>query len=523
MVTSSRQVLQKRIQSFIGLQRHSGKSELDWFRRGKRISLNNGRAVLSFLSDICDEVYPLAPKFRNELVNRHQLSSAAAAARMRLIARAFKHSSEPLLGMDPKRKPPEMSIYLSLLLNTGLHQRKQNGWALETPNRRQDVCNVLPALNSLDTFLRSKEDERVKITAVFENLRQPPLGIRDGIAPILLALYSIINEQHVAFYDKGAFMTEMSELDYMRLTKWPGNFEIQLCRFVGVRADLFDKLLIALRLRPAKSKGELLDIVRPLCSFVAQLPPYTQKTSNLTSSGQAVRLALMKAREPGPLLFNELPVACGLREFPANSRRRQKEIRGFVTALKGAVDQLREAYPQLQERLKTKLLRSFQIELAFAEARKVLFDRAEAIMTSITEARLKAFCFRLLDQTLADNDWIVALSSVVVELPPSKWKDEHEEQFAQEIENLVSRFERVERLTFARRGSSATGFAMRVAVTNVNGTERDKVIFTQKGEEERIRRVQRKLESVLLKNGNVELAALATVFWNALGTNPTKD
>jgi nitrate/nitrite-specific signal transduction histidine kinase len=124
---------------------------------------------------------------------------------------------------------------------------------------------------------------------------------------------------------------------------------------------------------------------------------------------------------------------------------------------------------------------------------------------------------------LADNDWIVALSSVVVELPPSKWKDEHEEQFAQEIENLVSRFERVERLTFARRGSSATGFAMRVAVTNVNGTERDKVIFTQKGEEERIRRVQRKLESVLLKNGNVELAALATVFWNALGTNPTKD
>ncbi len=68
---------------------------------------------------------PDAPRIQNELVNRRSLSSAAAAARMRLIERMFSNASEPLLGMDPAKKPPEMSMYLSVLQNTGLHQKSQ--------------------------------------------------------------------------------------------------------------------------------------------------------------------------------------------------------------------------------------------------------------------------------------------------------------------------------------------------------------------------------------------------------------
>jgi hypothetical protein len=50
-------------------------------------------------------------------------------------------------------------------------------------------------------------------------MRKAPFGIRDGLAPILLAVYAVINEQHIAFYDNGAFMREMGGLDVMRLVK----------------------------------------------------------------------------------------------------------------------------------------------------------------------------------------------------------------------------------------------------------------------------------------------------------------
>jgi len=56
-------------------------------------------------------------------------------------------------------------------------------------------------------------------------------------------------------------------------------------------------------------------------------------------------------------------------------------------------------------------------------------------------------------------------------------------------------------------------------VTNVNGTERGKVIFAQKDEEQTIKVVEKNIESVLIKKDRIELAALASVFWKALERN----
>jgi hypothetical protein len=223
----------------------------------------------------------------------------------------------------------------------------------------------------------------------------------------------------------------------------------------------------------------------------------------------------MTASEPGPLLFQQLPHACGFRAFRPREKR-TKDVQKFVKVLRAAIEELRRSYPRLQDRLEKRLLRTFQLELKLAEARKALRQRAEAIIASITEPRLKAFCSRLLDQNLSDSDWIVALGSVVVEIPPAKWKDEHEQQFSLEIESLVGRFQRMEDLTFQTGRRTPHDFAIRVAVTNGNGDERGKVIFTDQSEQQKIRKIGQRLETLLSKEGSVGLAALATVFWNAL-------
>ncbi len=40
---------------------------------------------------------------------------------------------------------------------------------------------------------------------LFEDLRRPPYGVRDGLIPLLLAVFAIAHEKDLAFYKDGTF------------------------------------------------------------------------------------------------------------------------------------------------------------------------------------------------------------------------------------------------------------------------------------------------------------------------------
>jgi hypothetical protein len=88
--------------------------ETDWFLVGQKIVLPPRGGAAALLSEICDSLYPQSPLITNELLNRNSLSSAAAAARMRLIEGLFTSGDKPLFGMDAEKAPPEKSMYLSV-------------------------------------------------------------------------------------------------------------------------------------------------------------------------------------------------------------------------------------------------------------------------------------------------------------------------------------------------------------------------------------------------------------------------
>ena len=100
---AARLQLEKRIQSFIGWKQLGGQMMLDWFHSGRLLKLTDGRQLLAALSLICDELYSQAPRIENELINRRNLSSAAAAARMRLIERMFTFAASPYWGWTNTR------------------------------------------------------------------------------------------------------------------------------------------------------------------------------------------------------------------------------------------------------------------------------------------------------------------------------------------------------------------------------------------------------------------------------------
>lgn len=511
--------LKKRIDSFLGFRQSTGELKVDWFYQGKQLKINYGRQLLEKLSKIFDEVFERAPRIHNELVNRRDLSSAAAAARMRLIERMFAHSAEPSLGMDTGKKPPEMSIYLSVLQNTGLHQKLGDTWQISEPDAKTDKkCRVLPALRRISEIVRREPDTRVNVAAIFEDLRRPPYGVRDGIIPLLLSVFAVANEKDVAFYKDGTFLRELNGEVLLVLTKAPQRFDIQYCKVEGVRAELFARLLTVLEVRSHKHRDvELLDVVKQLCIFVAQLPAYVLNTRELPSSALAVRDAILSAREPATLVFTDLPKACGFGPFTTKNHR-NKPVEAFVTALKSSLDDLRSAYPELEERLRKQLRGAFDLPGSFQQFRTSLAARAEQILLAITEPKLRAFCLRLMDNNLPESDWLESLGSYLALKPPSKWHDTEETLFTGTLSELAERFHRVENIMFAEGNSAQNGFGLRLAITQSNGAEHEQVVHFAAEEESQLRTLQRKFEHLLANHRRLGLAAASRAIWETLET-----
>lgn len=524
-LASARQTLEKQIQAYIGLQQASARSGLQWFRENEGLTISNNRELLERLSNVCDEVYSLAPQVHNELINRRAPSAAANGARTRLLEGIFGAATEPYLGMNPAKKPPEMAIYLSVLKEGGIHRQVGKTFALCVPERERDVCNIRPALQRVGEILERRADSRVKLSEIIAELRRPPYGIRDGLSPILIALFAALHEQHIAFYDDGKFMREMAGLDIMRLTKVPEVFEVQYCKIAGVRSDLFKRLLSILEQqapealqshhtqRPAE-KADVLDVVRPLCVFAAQLPQYTHKTKRLSATASAVRAALLGAREPAALLFRDIPVACGFPLITAESK--PEAVEGFVETLKEALNELRQTYTTLHGEMKASLADYFGASGSFEEVREALSARSKNILTSVTEPRLKAFCLRLVDSGLAEAEWLDSLGSLVCSVPPQKWTDLDAERFTQELGVLVAKFKRVESIAFENRRRAKNQVAVRIAITQSDGAEVDDVIFVSKGEEAQVAEVEAQVTRLLSRSSHIGLAGAARAFWNIL-------
>ena len=512
--TAARLQLEKRIQSYIGFKQLSGQMMLEWFQEGRSLKIRDGRELLSALSRIFDKTYELAPRIHNELVNRRNLSSAAAAARMRLIERMFTDAGVELLGMNPAKKPPEMSMYLSVLKNTGLHQKRGDTWHIGEPHYKTDEkCGVLPALRLIREIVQKEPDSRVSIAALFAELRNPPYGVRDGIIPLLLTVFAIANEKDVAFYKDGTFLRELNAEAMLVLTKAPERFDIQYCKIEGVRAELFERLLTVLEVKASHEREtELLDVVKKLCVFVAQLPAYVLNTKNLPPTALAVRDIILNAREPAKLLFTELPKACGFDPILSDATA-NKPVQAFVKTLKAALDDLRAAFPELQERLRKELRDAFNLPGTFQQFRTSLAGRAEQVVLGVNEPKLRAFCLRLMDDNLPESDWLESLGSYLALKPPSKWHDAEEDAFDSELAQCATRFHRVESIVFAGGKSPANAVGIRLAITQANGAEHEQVVHFTVDEEQQLRGLQAQFEILLTKDKRLGLAAASRAIW----------
>jgi hypothetical protein len=508
-LSAARRTLAGRLAGFLGL-RAGASAKVLWFRAGRSINAPVRGGFSALLSAVCDDLYPCAPLIANELLNRNTLSSAAAAARMRLIEGMFNASDRPLLGIDPVKAPPEKSMYLSVLQKGGVHTQDGDRYRIIEPSDH-DPLNLRPALDRILTRIAGAHGDRVPVTQLLDDLRASPLGVRAGVAPLLLAIVLRTRAHELAVYEHGTFLHRFGPADFLRLTKAPATFEVQHCRVEGVRLEVFTELARAFSSAVCDRRPNLLDVVQPLCQFAAQLPEYTRRSTSLSPEAIAVRDSLLSAREPATMLFRDLPIACGFEAFNPDHASDAKGVHRFVKGLQLAIDELRGAYPDLLSRIITRVAEgSGSGRSGFDRAR--LAARAARVSLAAREPRLRTFALRLRDPGLSDETWAEALASFVVSKPPARWAPGDEGRFGEEIGALSELFHKVEATAFQSEGTTPKVDAIRVNLTRGDGEDRVRVIEPQPDGTD-IADQAKVLRSRLPQDRTARLELLAHLMW----------
>ena len=489
-----------------------------WYHNGQPTPIASRRGLNGYLSTICDSVYGETPILRNELINRRQISSQAAAARKRLIAGMLDF--QQLEKLEIKGYPPEMSIYLSLLSDTGIHRCVSGVWGFHPPHT-DDKNRFSPTWSEIEKFLDECEERRQSVDKLYKQLEQPPFGLRSGPMPILLCAVLLHYEAEVALYEEGSFVADISMPVFERLIRSPEKFEIKRFRMEGIRAEVFEQFTGMIS-KPVSTMGKpsnLLVIVRPIISFIHKLPRYTMLTQELSDAAIALRKAINDAREPDALLFEQLPQALGFDAFGPLTETDSKTVDAFFNSLRSSLSELNRAYDNLLSFIEEMLVSAFSLPSNGDSPHIELINRARPLLESAIETKLKGFLIRICDEELDFKEWVEAIGTYIANKPPASWNDSDKVHFEMNLSELARKFHHFEAVSFERQRQSEkttdnAGQVIRVGITTLSSPEQERVVTVPPTAEEQIDNIERGIDQVFESAGvdgdaNLRLAILA--------------
>ncbi len=517
-IAAAEQTVSNQLSSLFGENiagQDEGKSA--WYHAGNTVQITSKRELNTHLSRICDSVYYKTPIIRNELINQRQLSHSAARARRMLIKGMLECGFQENLGITGY--PPEMSVYLSLLSDTGIHRNVSGEWGFQPPQKSCDNKMWL-TWGAIEAFLDNCEEERQPVSELYALLEEPPIGLRSGPIPILLCAVLLHYEAEIALYEDGSFITDISIPVFERLIRSPEKFELKRFRMSGIRSEVFSQFLTLIS-KPSPETGQpnLLAVVKPLVRFVTKLPRYTMLTQELSHEAIELRKTIGGAREPDALLFVQLPQALGFDAFGAYEEMDLSIVARFFNTLQRVLSELNRAYDDLQESIAQLLASAFSLKGNNEEIRLELYRRVEPLLDLTIETKLKGFFLRVCDEELDFKGWLEAIGTYIVQKPPSAWNDSDNTQFQMNLAELGKKFHHFEAVSFERQKQSdgfsdSAGEVMRVGITTLKAEEQARVITLPPTAEVKAKNIERAIERAFENYGvetdtELRLAVLA--------------
>ncbi|MGI9229284.1 MAG: ATP-binding protein [Gammaproteobacteria bacterium] len=482
----------------------------EWFRKNYQKKYLRQTDLNIIASELADKRFPESPCLHNELLNRQKPSITAITAQNKLLHKMINNEGEPYLGIVGF--PAEGGLFTSILEKTGIYKQQQQTWGFTSPDKSSDEEYCLaPMWKAALAHFKKHKNRTVPVSELFDLWRKPPLGVKDGLMPLLAVAFILSQRDKLAVYRNGIFRAKFDDVDVDYLAKDPTIIQLRWMDLSGLARRLLSGM--AQVVRDLDSTNELenlepIDVGRGLVAIYDHLPKWTTRTMRLSSNAITVRNLFRKAHDPNQFLFDDIPGLLDKKTSLAND----KDLNRIIKSVREGLEELVLAYPSMLHRLRDIMLSELQVPNVSPQSMAELRDRAENIKQLAGDFRLDAFIGRLSIFDGSDESF-EGIASLAANKPPRDWVDPELDKTTMELADMAQKFLRAE--TYARvKGRTDKRQAMAVVI-GIDGRpvplleEFDIAESDRAAVDKLIERVDATLKYADTDHRNIILAALA--------------
>lgn len=403
---------------------YSGSKEVKWYFKGEEKKISDKKDFNKLLSQVCSLVYDATPAFKNELVNKHKISSSIHTAKKNYFKALANNWDKESLGFEDSKFPPEKTIYLSLLKENGISPIRENSLDVISIDKNSSFNRLWRAS---EDFLESAKSEQLDISELSEILSKRPFKLKQGLIDFWIPTFLFLKRDDFAIFNNESYIPNLSEENLELIAKYPEKYYIKTFDIEGVKLDIFNSYRTFLNQSTEQKfdNNSFIETIKPFIVFYKQLPEYTKNTKRLSPSALKIRQAISNSKDPEETFFEAFPNALGI--TLSTLQKDKSKLQKYTSNLQDAVRELRTSYDELLKRFEEFICNEFVGKsVEFEEYKEYLQNRFSKLKKHMLLSNQKTFVQRL-DSPLDDKKaWLNSISQAVAGKTLEVFSDEDE-------------------------------------------------------------------------------------------------
>jgi len=416
-----------------------------WYYRCEQFAGVNSIELRSSLSSIMGRLFKKTPLINNEMINRKKPTPALVNARKKLTMAILERHGRERLGLDGFF--PDRSMFNTVLLHTGLYAKDESSerWSYVHERSLKDP-GLKFVWGELRRFLTEPSDQPKSFEKLIHRLLSPPIGLRMGVVPILIAASLRAFPSAISLMNKGAYLNDILPSDIESICKFPKEYEILVLDIDEPKLKLLRGVYKHLS-KVAKYEIEENDLVRhcfdALEAWRHQLPPAAFTTGRLSTQADAFRSTIVRVHDPVQLFFTELPRALSI-----NADRTKQLLDAFKDCIE-ELENVAQTYTDQAIRIVESILSVGYDQRSKPNVREMAKQWAsyfpDQFVENLSDGVAKGLLSRMSLDYESDSLLIDSLASLLVKKSVRRWDDSMAAAFDREFTSYVAKIENLAR------------------------------------------------------------------------------
>lgn len=311
-------------------------SGTQWLHQGQALDIADSRTLRVELSAIAERVFWATPRINSEMINRRQPSATIVNARKKVCLGILERYGQEKLGLEGEFA--DSAIFRSVLLATGLYRRTEaeGGWRFARPGELEDQ-KLAAIWRHFEVFLTTPARSPKPFSQLFDHLKRPPIGLRAGLFPVLLAaaLKAFPSARSLLRRD-GSYIADLLPSEIEAICKEPQGYLIFVPELSSDVRELLEGLHELFTGESLSADGDdslLGETHDAVADWIHSLPRGALSSRLVSKPCRKFQRALRVSNDPQRLLLREIPALGGSPLDVATTLSRVRECKAELEHL----------------------------------------------------------------------------------------------------------------------------------------------------------------------------------------------